>query len=515
VLDNNTLVPTDEQAAIIKAAASGSNLMVTAYAGCAKTSTLCMIAQGIPPKPALALAFNKKIQKELALRFPDFFTVKTLNGLGHMAWGRAIGRRCQIDEKKLGNLVTDQLKLHGMGTTQEEWNTIRQLVSSAMNNGLVPAHFKMFTGLLPDTDNAWETLAEDLFEPCTKPMIEVARQVLVESCKLSFQGILSFDDQIYMSALFGGVFPRFPLVMVDEAQDLSPLNHIQVQRCAAEQLIVVGDPKQAIYSFRGADSASMSKLRKLRQDWIDLPLTRTFRCPKTIVSRQQEHAPGFRAAETNLLGRVLPFLNLKALNQTWSWADVVLPPGKNCAILCRNNAPLLGMAFKLLRQRVGCYMIGRDIGKSLIALSRKIMPLNDIPAEICINLINDWASSERSIALANGNDGKVAAIVDRQECLLAVLDSGCANSQELREQLQLLFSREGGQVALSTGHKAKGLEWDIVIHLDPWRIPTRHAKAALAEGNPIPMEQELNLRYVIETRAKDTLLMYNLEDFAL
>jgi ATP-dependent exoDNAse (exonuclease V) beta subunit len=51
-----------------------------------------------------------------------------------------------------------------------------------------------------------------------------------------------------------------------------------------------------------------------------------------------------------------------------------------------------------------------------------------------------------------------------------------------------LFKQQGS-IRLLTGHKAKGLEWDIVYHLDPWLIKDND-------------DQELNLRYVIGTRAK-------------
>jgi len=49
--------------------------------------------------------------------------------------------------------------------------------------------------------------------------------------------------------------------------------------------------------------------------------------------------------------------------------------------------------------------------------------------------------------------------------------------------------RQDGPITLITGHKAKGLEWDTVYHLDPWLINSG--------------EQEDNLKYVIQTRAKE------------
>jgi len=67
-------------------------------------------------------------------------------------------------------------------------------------------------------------------------------------------------------------------------------------------------------------------------------------------------------------------------------------------------------------------------------------------------------------------------------------------------------------VELMTGHKSKGEEWDHVFHLDSWLIPSKFALRAADEGDNSGMEQERNLRYVIETRSKKTLTFINSED---
>ncbi len=186
-------------------------------------------------------------------------------------------------------------------------------------------------------------------------------------------------------------------------------------------------------------------------------------------------------------------------------------PLKDIAILCRNNAPLLSIAFKLIRRNIGVNMLGRDIGKSLVTLSRKIAREDSMSNLDVIRAVNEWRNKERSLAMANEQEEKLAGIEDRAECLIAVAEAdGVKSAGDLRRALGDLFERGGG-VTLGTGHRAKGLEWHTVLHLDPWRVPSKHAKKN-PEGPQ--MEQEMNLKYVIETRAKAVLLQANLEDFA-
>lgn len=511
------MTPTEEQQAIVDAVKrSDTSIMIRAMAGCAKTTTLELVARAMPVRPSLATAFNVKIKKEMETRLPQHFQVKTLNGLGHEAWGRTIGKRCSVDDKKVGKIVKqvlDQNRAQLGETTSEDFTTLLSLVRRARTVGLVPSQWQRpnVRPLLPDDDSGWEAVGDSLYADLTDTHIYATRLVLNETIRLSYEGVIDFDDQIYMSALFGGVFARYPIVLVDEAQDLSPLNHIQVEKSAAQRLIVVGDPRQAIYAFRGADSSSMDNLRSLRQDWIDLPLSLTFRCPKTIVARQQSHAPGFTAHETNAEG----LLHLWTEREKWTIADIETLGSGQIAILCRNNAPLMATALRIIKSGRGCTILGREIGKSLIALSSKIMP-QDIgtPAD-CAERINRWAEKEIALARANGKEEKVAIIEDKADCLQAVVSSLDDDERRaparLRKLLETIFSSDSMRITLATGHKAKGLEWPIVLHLDPFRVPSKYARRALEEGNPIPFEQDMNLKYVIETRSKHDLILANLE----
>lgn len=498
--------PTDEQSAAISAASAEGSLMISAYAGCAKSSTLEMMAPRIADA-SLALAFNKKIAQEIGARLPPNFQTKTLNALGHGAWSRRLGRGLKIVERKTGLLVTEIAKSAKVGLSSEQWDWTRQTVHKAMAAGLLPqaARFPEGQGLLQDSPEEWTNLAFEAGVPQDECdlVCDLARRVLIEDIEMALRGEISFDDQVYCPTVLGAPWAKFPTIMVDESQDLSPLNHRQLALSLrlGGRLIAVGDSRQAIYAFRGADAESMSNLRGLSEGWTDLPLTLTFRCPHEIVKRQQDHAPGFRAAPSNLRGRIV---DLRESPDGWD-----LPQGA-LTVLCRNNAPLLSLAFKLLRNGIGCQMLGRDIGKGLQALLRKLTDPED-SADIVREKIQAWMDREVSLAEANGRAALADSVTDRGECLLTVLESGAPDARGLAALLEALFAKTAGQVTLSSIHRAKGLEWPQVLHLDPWRLPSKAAKRAGGSA----LEQEWNLKYVCETRTKEILLLANLEDLRI
>ena len=89
--------PTLEQVAIIEAAKNKTaSLMIKAYAGTGKTTTIEMTGRALPVRPSLYVVFNVKNKKEAEKRMPSHFNVKTLNGLGHEAFGRTIGKRLAV-----------------------------------------------------------------------------------------------------------------------------------------------------------------------------------------------------------------------------------------------------------------------------------------------------------------------------------------------------------------------------------------------------------------------------------
>jgi hypothetical protein len=495
--------------------------MVKAFAGTAKTTSIVVGAAGVK-SPALALAFNRKIASELKDKLPGNWRTMTLNGLGQLAWLRSLPAQVslQVDDRKLGKLVTQTAKQSRVDLSSEQWFQVRSLVSKAQQAGLMPAGVSAEAALAPDSPEVWADLSFEVgiigSETDQQLLVDLARQVLLDDIALAKQGILSFDDQIYCPTVLGGAWPKFPAAAVDEAQDLSPLNQAMIRLATrpGAQLTVVGDPRQAIYAWRGADSKSMTSLRNLAPAWQDRNLTMSFRCPKLIVARQQHHAPGFRAFSTNREGRFQQAAT--SIDGGWSFQSVRQFGEGTFCVLCRNNAPLLSLAFKLIRQQIAPVMLGREIGKGLSALVKKLGKEEE-RVGILLGRLEEWEISERSKLLLVGQEppqGKLDSISDRAESIKAVAEGCQARTVgDLLAGLGLLFSKESGAVTLSTIHKAKGLEWDLVVHLDPWRIPSRWARKAARDGDETVLEQEWNLKYVAETRTKNVLVNANLEDF--
>jgi len=498
------MTPTTEQDTICNAVVTTTKpILIRANPGTGKTTTLVLMANAMPSESnLLALAFNVSAKKELEKRMPNWATVMTINGLGHRAWGRAIGKRLILDEKKLGRLVTATCREVGFQADGDQWAAIRWAVAQAMLNGLIPDKYPQFKGLVPDNEDTWMAIGEGM--SMTMPLLHIARKVLIEHIREAFAGNISFDDQIYMSAMFNGVFPRFANVMTDESQDFAPLNLIMLRKTLGPdgRPMAVGDENQSIYAFRGADFESMAKIKAMRPDWLEFPLSVTFRCPRVVVARQRHIAPLYRAHESNPEG------SFAVAPKGWDLEKLGLNGGKEIAILCRNNAPLVTLAFKLIRSGKGCHMLGRDIGKGLKALAKKLIKPEDLPATMAV-AIQTWRDNEFSVAQAKDDQSKMDKVTDQAESLTAILEGSQAKcGASLFEEIEILFSKDSGAVTLSTGHRAKGLEWNAVIHLDPWRLPSRFAVTEAQK------RQETNLKHVIETRTRGALLEANAEEFA-
>lgn len=486
--------PTAEQAAIIHAAMTSSEgLLIEALAGAAKTTTLKMVAHAIPPVMTLCLAFNKKIAEDMKKAMPSHVECSTLNSLGHRAWGKALGRRLTLNKDKihfiLGELITNIPSRADRGEAYAEMNSIKKAVSRAKLTGFIPERTIKSGGIkstYTSDANFFEELSDELFEPLSPEAENLVIETLNRSISQAMEGKIDFDDQVYMPTLFGASFTRYPLVLVDEVQDLSMLNHLMLQRVAGSpaRLIAVGDRWQSIYGFRGACPDSMDRLQRTF-NLRTMQLSTSFRCPRAVVQLAQTRAPNMRAPEWAEEGSITH-------HETWDHQTIA----EGSFILCRNNAPLFSAALYLLKNKRAVAVQGRDIGPGLIKLLKKLAGSDESLSTKAVHAaINTWLDQ----SLTKAKPSQEEALHDRADCLRVFADAG-KNLGEAIAYAEHTFAAEGS-IQLMSIHKAKGLEADTVYHLDSWRIPSKYTDPDDAKA----MAQELNLQYVATTRTKKEL----------
>ena len=174
---------------------------------------------------------------------------------------------------------------------------------------------------------------------------------------------MSFDDLLRQLAqalaseggerLAERIRTQFPVAMIDEFQDTDPVQYSIFDRvyrveknCPAQALILIGDPKQAIYAFRGADIHTY--LRAREATWgRHYTLDTNFRSSKAMVGAVNhvfevaEQRPGgaFRFGAVSEDGRgagaaaSLPFLAVKAQGRKEIWQDTKYPGGAAPALI--------------------------------------------------------------------------------------------------------------------------------------------------------------------------------------
>lgn len=467
--------PTAEQQAILAAGRDrDDNLLITARAGAAKTTSIEMLAHELSSVSILCCAFNKKIADELASRLPRNAQAKTLNSIGNRAWREYIGHWPKVDGKKTLRLFKTAVSGLPEEDREDAWDSYQDIASAV--------DFSKAAGYLPE--DTWEQarplIGDDSFFDLLDFRPSPFEKDLIKSiCKRSFQlavrGDIDFNDQVFCPAIMACSFEHYDLIMVDEAQDLSSVNHAMLRKmCRRSRLIAVGDPCQAIYGFRGANEDSMSQLRQMFS-MHDLYLTICFRSSQHIIENARWRAPDMQWRPGAPEGTV------QTLDE---WGPPLLEPGD--AIICRNNAPLFTLAINLLRCKLHPELASGDMIRGLLAVMKRFGPAK-MPQSEAIEALERWTEAELK------KRKNITQVKDRAACIRVFLDE----TETLGDAMTFLrdISQRAGRIKLMTGHKAKGLEFDRVWFLDQHLLKDKG--------------QDRNVRYVIQTRARHTL--FNVE----
>lgn len=488
------MTPSKQQAAFYDFIINGTgSCVLEAVAGAGKTTTL-VEALKLMNGDVFFGAYNKAIAQEIKERVPAGIAAKVDVSTFHAAgfrFFRRVAKNVVVDANKVRNIFRDEFE----GFKAFESATL-SLVSLAKQAGIG------IKGLRADADAEWTALVEHFSievpvvdgEERLDTLVKLARKTLEISVSLDME-VVDFDDMIYSPLRHNVRVWAHDWVLVDEAQDTNATRRALALKMLKKtgRLIAVGDPRQAIYGFTGADADSLDLIAQATNA-CRMPLTVTYRCPKAVVAYAQQWVSHIIPHETAPEGEVL-HSEIDALAST-------AVPGD--AVLCRFNAPLVANVYAFIANGVPAKIEGRDIADGLkkLAMRWKIDSLATLELRL-----EQYLQRETAKLIAADKEGQVALVEDKVECLRVLINrvrslERTATVANLLVEIDRIFGAEGAAhdvVTFSSIHKSKGREWHRVVWLTTG--PSPYARKDWELG------QESNLCYVAATRAKRTLVL--------
>lgn len=497
--------PSPQQSAVINWVRDGrGSAFVEAVAGAGKTTTLVKALAETNGSVAFA-AYNRKIADEINVKVSKLglgnrVRIGTFHSFGLTAW-RYVHKKVQAGPeaaRKKEEMTVAHLEIP---------KPLRGFAAKLI--GLAKQRALGLFGSVDDVSQWWDIvehfdLAHEVEEEQTLDQgVALAMRGLAYHREIA-PDIIDFDDMIYMPIVTGIRMWQNDWVFVDEAQDTNPARRALARKMLKPngRACFVGDRHQAIYGFTGADNDAIDRIvREFR--CVTMPLTVTYRCPKTVVEKARTIVSHIEAHETAPEGKV-SVVEFDAFMKT---AKTLAPTD---AILCRKTKPLVKAAYMLITQGVACHVEGRDIGMGLIKLIDKfrVNTLIDLQEKL-----EAYLETQVEKLKAKGRETQADALQDRVETIFVIINSQppAHTVEELKARIQSMFLDSDNErkptLTLSTVHKAKGREWPRVFVLGYHQyMPSKWARQQWQ------LDQEYNVMYVAITRAQEELVMINVED---
>lgn len=507
-------------------------VIVLAGAGTGKTRAMThRIAYGIatevfPPNHVLALTFTAKAAGEMRSRLRTLGVPAVQARTFHSAalrqlrffWSRfAEGDFPRIIENKTG-IIGSVLQSLGLETSRELNRDVASEIEFAAS------------GLLGVDDYATKAASRDL--PGDLGVEDMVRIFEAYGEAKTRGRLMDFDDVLLV---LDGVLAEHPEIaaeireqyrhfVVDEFQDVSPLQYDVLTRWLGprDNLCVVGDPAQTIYSFAGADASLLGSLSNALPGARTIRLVRNYRSSQAIVSTannllrhtsrsaltlRSDNPPGRQPSM-----REYPTDEAEAEGVVKAVAAEIHAGRRprNIAVLFRTNGQspayeqalaAAGIPYVL---RGGERFFARKEVKEAVLLLKAARatsggrPLPEVVAEVLGSL--GFTRQAPSAGAGRQKWESLKALVDLAEARQAEQELPVpleAFLDDLADRAEHQFAPDIEGVTLASFHAAKGLEWDSVhlVGLSEGLLPISYAQT------PRAIAEERRLFYVAVTRA--------------
>ena len=337
------------------------------------------------------------------------------------------------------------------------------------------------------------------------------------------RGLVDFDDLLHLCAkaleddaeFAAAQRWQFRHLFVDEFQDVNPSQYRLLRGWLGDRtdLCVVGDPNQAIYSWNGADPRLLDQFTTVFPSAEVLRLDANYRCPPHVVAvaaallprGAQNHRSA--APEPGPIPRVHAFADeqheargiaslLRREHPGRRWADM--------AVLVRTNAQTVEIQRALQAASIPC----RVRGGGFLEQPEIKDALAELRAVRSADSVHTWARDLEQ-TLAEAPPERRANL----EALLTLVAEYRANDSSGGDRGHFVAwltattrdeqpGAEADAVELSTFHRAKGLEWGLVVvaGMEEGLVPV-----ARTVEIPEALAEEHRLVYVALTRSSHTL----------
>lgn len=397
----------------------------------------------------------------------------------------------------------------------------------------------------------------------TKQFVDITIQILNATAPHGSAGDANldttqdYDDIIWWPTLHPDkvVWPnssKYSVALVDEVQDFNEAQKVMLENLAKNgvRIIVVGDPNQAIYRFRGADAKGFSNIQALLggssrgASSHDLPVN--YRNGKKIIdyvnqNTHMKNLPVQLKAGRDHDGEVNPDAKydevMSGIDKEWSEGGQLK---QETAFISRNNAPLLGTALKLLKKHIPFTIIGKDFSNEVLNFVYRILGNDKIgygkvnapktPIEGFENTMKSYVlSKEDKYENKKDKEKYLDELYEMYQAMASLLkyvkeneyknpltNSKMNTIKDLCDYIYQIFKGLDPQdkdaetykkidkkknVILTTAHKSKGLEFERVNIVDDDLFPP----GGDYDPEDEEAQQEHNAKYVAYTRAIHTL----------
>lgn len=463
----------------------GRCLVVKAFAGAGKTSTLVNYAKKNAREQLLYIAYNKAIKDEASRKFPGNVKCLTSHGMAYAQFGKNYKEKNKLVNSIYVRDIAKAIETFDFRFANKVLETVNCFLTSSSTE-IMPGHIPQIPGL-----------------PTVLTEKEISyRKAIVNSAKLLWHKMRDLNDptpishDVYLK-LYQLSQPdlskKYSIILIDEAQDITPVvNSILLnQNC---NLIYVGDPHQQIYRWRGAENAMAYKEL---DNAHKLNLTHSFRFgPKIAMTANA--ILNLKGENLNIIGRAEKDMVYSSINEF-----VDLDFDKQITILSRTVTGVILSAFSQSKKNKKIFWIG-GINKYPLFLIEDIYWLSkeDYNKIKDKQLVADYPSfvEYKDFAEATANWEMIR---------------NCKFVEDYGEEIPTLLNNlrnnnsctiDTADVIVSTVHRSKGLEFETVIMSEDF--PDVFAISDDTEK----YHDELNLLYVAATRATKNLVINSMTE---